>query len=60
MILADSPEAAEESCNYMGHEGWDLEQSFTDTFHYQQCCGINSKRQFVLIFSQPLDVERNL
>lgn len=60
VILADSAEHAESICNSMGFEGWDLEQSFTDTFHYQQCCGSQSKRQFVLIFSQRLDVERSV
>ena len=57
VILVDSAEAAEDVCNNMGFQGWDLDQSFTDTFNYQQCCGTESKRQFVLIFSQRLSVE---
>jgi hypothetical protein len=56
VILADSAEQAEHVCNSMGWEGWELEQSFTDTFTYAQCCGTTSKRQFVLVFSQPLEV----
>lgn len=56
VVLADSATHAEEVCNFMGFEGWKLEQSFTDTFTYSQCCGTTSKRQFVLVFSQPLDV----
>ncbi|MDA1050127.1 MAG: hypothetical protein O3C40_06565 [Planctomycetota bacterium] len=57
VVLADSAEEAEKTCNFMGFEGRELEQSFTDTFTYQQCCGPTSKRQFVLVFSQPLEVK---
>jgi Zn-finger nucleic acid-binding protein len=56
VLLADSAQEAEVVCNRMGFEGWELEQSFSDTFVYKGCCGPESKRQFVLIFSQPCNV----
>lgn len=57
IVLADSVEQASSVCNKMGYEGWELEQAFSDTFTYTMCCGNNTKRQFVLVFSQPLHPE---
>jgi hypothetical protein len=58
-VVVTDPGDAERQCNKMGFEGWVLEQAFAETFAHSNCCGgPEFRRQFVLIFSQPLGVRQ--
>lgn len=57
-VVVCEPNAAEPMCNRMGFEGWNLEQAFAESFSYPVCGGCGQpevRRQFVLVFSQPLN-----
>jgi hypothetical protein len=58
-IIVTDVEQSEQVCNRMGIEGWELESAFAETFTYPQCggcCQPDIRRQFVFVFSQPLNV----